>query len=44
MPEWNDLTDAQRATIIASVMTDDDWQSQIAVDVYNAIRRVLRAE
>lgn len=41
MPEWNSLSDDERRAIIASVMTDDEWSGQIAVDVYNAIRRVL---
>ena len=41
MPEWNDLTDAERQTIIAAVFHDGQWDAQIALDVYNAIRRVI---
>lgn len=41
IPEWNDLTNEERAEIIAAVVGDGEWDGQIASDVYRAIRKVL---
>ena len=41
MPDWNDLTDAERQTIVKSVAHDDVWDAKIAIDVYQETRRVL---
>lgn len=43
MPHWNDLTDAERQAIIAAVAHDEVWDGKIAIDVYEAIRRVMDA-
>ena len=41
MPEWNDLTDAEREMIIGAVRGDGYFDGQVACDVYRAIRRVM---
>jgi hypothetical protein len=43
MPHWNDLTDAEKRAIIDAVAHDENWDGKIAIDVYEAVRRVMDA-
>ena len=43
MPEWNSLTDTQRSEIIDRVILPEPHErAQMAVEIYNAARDVLR--